>query len=55
MGRINIVLPDDLERRLRVSVAESGGKKGDLSGSIEQAIKEWLEKFDAAERRGKKH
>jgi hypothetical protein len=44
MGRINIVLPDDLERRLRVSVAESGGKKGDLSGSIEQAIIEWLEK-----------
>ena len=54
MGRVNIVLPDDLERRLRVAVAESGGKKGDLSGTIEQAIKELLERIDADERRTRK-
>ena len=54
MGTLNIVLPDDLERKLRVAVAEMGGKKGDLSGSVEEAIKEWLEKLDAADRR-KKH
>lgn len=54
LGTLNIVLPDDLERKLRVAVAEMGGKKGDLSGSVEEAIKEWLEKLDAADRR-KKH
>jgi hypothetical protein len=52
LGTLNIVLPDDLERKLRVTVAERGGKKGDLSGSVEEAIKDWLEKFD--ERHGKK-
>lgn len=54
MGRINIVLGDDVEKRLRVAVAQSGGKKGDLSGSIETAVKEWLEKFDQRERRSGK-
>lgn len=51
MGTLNIVLPDDLERKLRVAVAERGGKKGDLSGSVEQAIKEWLQKLDEPERK----
>lgn len=54
LGTLNIVLPDDLERKLRVTVAERGGKKGDLSGSVEQAVKEWLEKIDEAERHTKK-
>jgi hypothetical protein len=50
MGRINIVLDDNVERKLRIAIATSGGKKGDLSESIEQAILEWLEK-DANKRR----
>lgn len=54
MGRINIVLPDELEHKLRVAIVQAGGKKGDLSGSIEEAIKEWLEKLDEAERHTKK-
>jgi Arc/MetJ-type ribon-helix-helix transcriptional regulator len=54
MGRINIVLPDELEHKLRVAIVQAGGKKGDLSGSIEDAIKEWLEKVDRAERHTKK-
>jgi hypothetical protein len=49
MGRINIVLNDDLERKLRVAIATSGGKKGDLSGSIEDAIKEWLQRNEQPE------
>jgi len=50
MGRINVVLSDEIEHRLRLAIVEAyGGKKGDLSESIEQAIKEWLEKH---ERRG---
>jgi hypothetical protein len=54
MGRINIVLADDVEKRLRVAVAQSGGKKGDLSGSIEDAILEWLQKDDRTDKRTKK-
>ena len=54
MGTLNIVLPDDLEHKLRVAVAERGGKKGDLSGSVEQAIKEWLQNLDERERKERK-
>lgn len=51
LGTLNIVLPDDLEHKLRVAVAERGGKKGDLSGSVEEAVKEWLQKLDQSERK----
>jgi hypothetical protein len=54
MGTLNIVLPDDVERKLRVAVAERGGKKGDLSGTVEEAIKEWLERVDERERKEKR-
>jgi len=38
-----IVLSDETERRLRLAVVTVfGGKKGDLSGAIEQAVKDWL-------------
>jgi len=53
MGRINIVLSDEVERKLRVAIAQEGGKKGDLSGSIEQAILEWLQKDDREKRKAK--
>jgi ribosomal protein L6P/L9E len=55
MGTLNIVLPDDVERKLRVAVAERGGKKGDLSASVEQAILEWLQKDDRETKKGTKH
>ena len=54
MGVLNIVLPDDLERKLRVAVAEMGGKKGDLSGSVEQAILAWLKTLDESGRKEKR-
>jgi len=41
-GRITVVLPDDLDRRLRVEVAKRGGKKGDLSVAINEAVELWL-------------
>ncbi|MGA3296770.1 MAG: ribbon-helix-helix domain-containing protein [Candidatus Bathyarchaeia archaeon] len=45
MGRIYIVLPDEVERKLRLAVvARLGGKKGDLSNAIEDAVKDWLKK-----------
>jgi len=45
MGRMYIVLSDETERRLRLAVVTVfGGKKGDLSGAIEEAVKQWLDK-----------
>ncbi len=47
MGRLNIVLSDDVERKLRFAIIDAyGGKKGDLSAAIEVAIKDWLENND---------
>ncbi len=57
MGRVNVVLSDETEHKLRRALVDNpnyGGKKGDLSESIEEAIKEWLEKIDEAERHPKK-
>lgn len=44
MGRINAVIPDDLEKRLRARVAEKyGGKKGGLALALSEAIGLWLD------------
>jgi len=43
MGRITAVIPDELEKQLRLKTLEVyGGKKGDLSGAIQDAIKIWV-------------
>jgi hypothetical protein len=50
MGRINVELPDELEKKLRFKTIERfGGKKGDLSKAVEEAVKTWVakEKIDA--------
>ena len=45
MGRIIIDLPDELEKQLRIKTVERfGGKKGDLSRAVEEAIKTWIAK-----------
>lgn len=45
MGRISVDLPDELEKKLRLKTVETfGGKKGDLSRAVEEAIKTWLSK-----------
>ena len=45
MGRIVIDLPDELEKQLRIKTVERfGGKKGDLSRAVEEAIKTWIAK-----------
>jgi metal-responsive CopG/Arc/MetJ family transcriptional regulator len=45
MGRISVDIPDDLEKKLRLKTIERfGGKKGDLSRAVEEAIKKWLAK-----------
>ncbi len=43
MGRISVDLPDELEKQLRLkTVQKFGGKKGDLSRAVEDAIKTWI-------------
>ena len=38
-------LPDELEKQLRIkTVQKFGGKKGDLSRAVEDAIKAWVAK-----------
>jgi len=43
MGRISVDLPDELEKQLRFKTIERfGGKKGDLSKAVEEAIRTWI-------------
>ena len=45
MGRISTELPDDLEKELRLKTIERfGGRKGDLSRAVEEAVKTWIAK-----------
>lgn len=42
MGRISVDIPDKLEKELRFKTVERfGGKKGDLSRAVEEAVKIW--------------
>jgi Arc/MetJ-type ribon-helix-helix transcriptional regulator len=42
MGRISVDLPDELEKQLRLKTVERfGGKKGDLSKAVEEAVRAW--------------
>jgi hypothetical protein len=44
MGRISVYLSDELEKRLRFKTIEKfGGRKGDLSKAVEEAVKTWVE------------
>jgi len=45
MGRISVDLSDELEKQLRFKTVEKfGGKKGDLTRAVEEAIKTWIAK-----------
>ena len=45
MGRISADIPDELEKQLRLNTVERfGGKKGDLSRAVEEAVKTWIAK-----------
>jgi len=45
MGRIDVVLPDDLEKRLRDAVFQRKGmKRGNLKQAIHEAIILWIER-----------
>jgi len=43
VGRIDAVISDDLEKRLRMKAVEKfGGKKGSLTEALEDAIQAWV-------------
>jgi hypothetical protein len=43
MGRISVTLSDELEKKLRFKTVERfGGRKGDLTRSVEDAITTWV-------------
>jgi hypothetical protein len=51
MGRIDIILPDDKEKKLRMEVGRRmGARRGALTDAIIQAIDTWL-KEDKEEKR----
>jgi len=45
LGRINVDLTDEIEKQLRLKTVERfGGKKGDLSKAVQDAIQTWINK-----------
>ncbi len=45
VGRISVMLSDKLEKQLRFKTIERfGGKKGDLTRAVEEAIQTWVAK-----------
>ena len=53
MARIDALIPDALAKRLRVTVAQRfGGKKGDLTRGLAEAIEMWIQS-DTVERVGR--
>jgi hypothetical protein len=44
MGKLNIVLKDEVEQKFRRAVFERKGmKKGNISEALEEAINQWME------------
>ena len=45
MGRVYVEISDELEKKLRIKAIENfGGRKGDLSRAVEEAVKTWVAK-----------
>ena len=45
MARISVMLSDEVEKKLRLkTVEEYGGRKGDLSRAVEEAVRTWVAK-----------
>ena len=43
MGRIDVVIPDDLESKVRKKAVDKfGGKKGSLQSAVEAALRQWV-------------
>lgn len=45
MGRMDIVVNDELEKKFRQKVSEKlGFKKGNISIAVEEALSDWIKK-----------
>ena len=48
MGKMNIVLNDELEKRFRKAIFERKGmKKGNISEALEEAVEHWVEHYES--------
>jgi len=53
MGRINLVIPDELENRLRKEIAKQFGlKKGNIQKAMEEAIELWIDSHQKRKDKG---
>jgi hypothetical protein len=47
MGRISVTLSNELEKKLRFkTIDQFGGKKGDLTKAVSEAVSAWVAKDD---------
>lgn len=42
MGKINVKIDDKIEINVRTVIAKTGGKRGDLAKTVEDALQLWL-------------
>ena len=50
MGRLDVILPDELDKKFRETVRKLyGNRRGALSIAVEQAIKDWIKKVEEEE------
>ena len=51
MGKINIVLNDEIEAKFRKAVYQRKGmKKGNISKALEEAIEHWIKTYEKYEK-----
>lgn len=47
MGKLTVIIPDDLEKQFRLQIVERyNGKRGTLTKAVVDAITLWLKKTD---------
>lgn len=52
MGRIDIILPDDKEKKLRMEVGRRmGAKRGALTEAIIEALDAWMDEDEKVKRK----
>ena len=52
MGRLDVIIPEDVDREFRVGVARVyGGERGALSKAVTEAIRLWLKQKEAPSRK----
>jgi len=45
MARMDVIVPDDLEKRFREEVFKRlGMKRGNITQAVQEAIEQWIEK-----------